>query len=469
MGAFFHGIKINETNLGPVSINVVQPGVIGLVGSAPSWAVASPTVAPAPNTPTLVGSGVGAAMFGPLIQGYSIPYALAAILAQALPGSTPQVIVINVMDPTRHFTTVAPAPMSFPASGPQVINLGHMGISNTSTPGKPSVKNSGGTTTYVEGTDYTVDYVNGLITALPSPGAITVGEAMLIGFSYNDPSKVADADLIGAVTSGVYTGIQAFETTYQSMGFFPKILIAPQAAGTQADVQAALITMANTIRARALIDSPPSTTRATAIANRGTAGNAFDTSSYRAVLCYPNQKFTDNGLVPTGVTISPSGSAIQDVYGGTSVSVLSPYMAGLWSALVQSVGPWESPSNHEIVGVLGPDIAGLYLNPYDANSDAELLNAAGIVTIMSSFGTGIRLWGNRSAAFPTYTDPLQFACIRLMTDVIEDSEVESMLQFIDKPLTGALVDAIIESINAFFRGFIQQGGLVDANCSFNAA
>ena len=50
---------------------------------------------------------------------------------------------------------------------------------------------------------------------------------MLIAFNYADPSKVADADIIGAITGGVYTGMQAFQTTYGTMGFFPKILIAP--------------------------------------------------------------------------------------------------------------------------------------------------------------------------------------------------------------------------------------------------
>ena len=35
----------------------------------------------------------------------------------------------------------------------------------------------------------------------------------------------------------------------------------------------------------------------------------------------------------------------------------------------------------------------------DANSEANLLNEAGIITVFNSYGTGIRLWGNRSAAF----------------------------------------------------------------------
>ncbi len=465
MGAFFHGVKIVEKSSGARPINIVRPGVIGLVGTAPSWAVASPDVAPAINTPTLVGSGLDAEMFGPLIQGYSIPYALAAILAQALPGATPQVIVINVFDPTRHATTLTSQAFTFPGSGAQVISLGHMGISSGATPGKPVVKNTGGSTTYAEGTDYSVDYFNGTITAIGG-GTLTTGQAVKVTFSYNDPSLVTDADIIGTISGGNYTGIQALEQTYQMFGYFPKILAAHNS--DMADVSAAMITMANTIRARALIDCAASTTRATAISNRSTGGQAFDTSSYRADLCAPRVKFTDNGIVPTGITLSTAGAPIVAIAGTTGVQRRSYMKAGLWSALVSSIGPWESPSNLDLVGALGPDVT-MYMNPFDANSDSELLNAAGIDTIMQSFATGIREWGNRSAAFPSNTDPAVFNCIRLMMDVIEDSEVESMLQFIDQPLTAATIDAIIESINGFLRGFIQQGGLIDGNCSFNAA
>ncbi|HVB79929.1 MAG TPA: phage tail sheath subtilisin-like domain-containing protein [Candidatus Binataceae bacterium] len=461
MGAMFHGVKINETNLGTSPVNAVPAGIIALVGTAPEWAVEAPAVAPATNTPVLVGSGLDAAKFGPSIRGYSIPYALAAILAQARPGATPQVIVINVFDPTVHFTALVAQPMNFPATGAQVLNLAHMGVSAV------VLKNAGATITYVLGTDYTIDAVNGLIIAI-SGGALTVGEAVTVSFNYADPTKVLDADIIGAISAGVYTGIQALETTYQSMGFFAKILIAPGFSQNE-DVAAALLTMSNTIRARALIDSAPATSRAIAISNRGTAAQAFNTSSYRAVLCWPNVQFTDNGLVPTGVTLDSNGNPLTEVFGATAVQPLSAYAAGEWAAIVLSVGPWESPSNHELVGVLGPDIAGLYLNPFDPNSDSQLANAAGIVTLMSAFATGFRLWGNRAAAYPTYTDPLQFLCIRLMTDVIEDSEVQSMLQFIDLPLTAALIDSIIASINGFMRGYIQQGGLIDGNCSFNAA
>jgi phage tail sheath protein FI len=81
--SFLHGVEIVEVPNGPVPVTVVKSAVIGLVGTAPTWAVKAPSVAPAPNTPTLVSSALDAANFGPLVRGYSIPYALQAIQEQA--------------------------------------------------------------------------------------------------------------------------------------------------------------------------------------------------------------------------------------------------------------------------------------------------------------------------------------------------------------------------------------------------
>jgi len=77
--SFIHGVEVLEVPSGPVPVTVVKSAVIGLVGTAPTWAVASPSVAPAPSVPALVSSALDGANFGPLVRGYSIPYALAAI------------------------------------------------------------------------------------------------------------------------------------------------------------------------------------------------------------------------------------------------------------------------------------------------------------------------------------------------------------------------------------------------------
>jgi uncharacterized protein len=100
------------------------------------------------NNPTLVSSVAQAAAFGPMIQGFSVPYALSQILEQG----AGQIIVINVFDITKHNTTVAAAPYTMPASGVQAISLGHMGVGNV------KVTNVGASVTYINGTHFTLDH-----------------------------------------------------------------------------------------------------------------------------------------------------------------------------------------------------------------------------------------------------------------------------------------------------------------------
>jgi len=39
----------------------------------------------------------------------------------------------------------------------------------------------------------------------------------------------------------------------------------------------------------------------------------------------------------------------------------------------------------------------------DASSEVNLLNENGITTVFNSYRTGLRLWGNRTAAWPSVT------------------------------------------------------------------
>ena len=530
---FLHGIEITEVNSGPVAVTVVNSAVIGLIGAAPQWTVASTAAVlpPSPNTPVLVGSSLAGSQFGSLVRGYTIPYALAAIQAQG----SGQVIVVNVFDPAVHQTTVAPAIFNMPAAGTQVVNLAQMGligpglpnsgtlettvtVAPASAPGnwtattteavnaliKPTVGNIGncvfkcttagttgatepatwdqtvggtvtdGTVTwtnvglygYVESTDYTVDYVNGFVYAA-SGGGITAGESLEIGYSYADPSKVEDSDIIGAVTDGVYTGMQALLTTFQSMGLFAKLLIAPGYSQDE-ETASALTTLATTIGAMCFIDAAPNTSVATAIADRGASGQAFDTSSYRAVLCFPQEMFYDTGIVPSGNTLNNQGIVINTLYNANADSPYSQWVAGVTAAQDIANGYWFSPSNVQIQGIVGPDIS-MYSSAFDPNSDTNTLNAAGILTVFNGFGTGLRTWGNRSAAYPSYTDPKVFIPIRRTMDVVEQSVQLAMMQFLDQPISNGLINAILQTVNGFLATLVQRGALIGGTCSYNPA
>lgn len=530
---FLHGIEVVEVNSGPVPVTVVNSAVIGLVGTAPQWMVAAGAAVtpPAPNTPVLVGSSLAASQFGPPVRGYTVPYALAAVQAQGagsvivvnvfdpavhqssvapaifnLPAMGTQVVNLARMgligpglpNSGTLVSTVTVAPASTPgdwaASAPEVAgalirpaagNAGGFvfkcttaGTTGTTEPASwnqaPGASVSDGTvvwtnagpTGYQENADYTVDYVNGFVYA-KAGGGIAAGASLSIGYAYADPTKVQDADIIGAVTDGAYSGMQALLTTFQSMGLFAKLLIAP-GYSQDAETAAALTTLATTIQAMAFIDSAPGTSVAAAIADRGAAGAAFDTASYRAVLCFPQEMFYDTGIVSTGNTLNNQGAVVNTLYNANAESPYSQWVAGVAAAQDIANGYWFSPSNVQIQGIVGPDVA-MYSSAFDAASDTNMLNAAGILTVFNGFGAGLRTWGNRSAAFPTYTDPKMFIPVRRTMDVIESSVQLAMMQFLDQPISNGLINAILQTVNGFLATLVQRGALIGGTCSYNPA
>ncbi|MBV8359363.1 MAG: phage tail sheath subtilisin-like domain-containing protein [Deltaproteobacteria bacterium] len=409
-----------------------------------------------------------AGVFGPMIQGFTIPYALNQVFAQG----AGQVIAVNVFNLVSHYTNINAATYAFPASGVQVINVGHMGLSII------KITNTAATTTYVEGADFTVDRVNGIVTALGG-SLIVAGQSVKINCNYADPSKLADSDLVGTVTGGTYTGMQNWKLAYGLMGFFPKLLIAPafgaavatgQAVGSQdATVAAALSTLASSMRGMCFVDCAAGTTPATMLSNRGAAGQAFNTSDKRTVLCGPQQLFLDTGIVPNGISVNPvTGVAIQNIANTTHASPFSTWVAGVTSGNDASVGYWWSASNVGINGVLGSDVS-IYSSFIDAASEKNVLNSQGIVTAFQAFGTGYRVWGNRSAGYPSYTTPDVFVAVRRVMDGIEQSVQLAMMQYLDQPINNALIASILASVNSFLRTLIGRGALIAGTASFNPA
>ena len=246
-----------------------------------------------------------------------------------------------------------------------------------------------------------------------------------------DPTKVLSSDIIGAVdVDGNRSGLQALVGTYNLFGFVAKMIIAPGFC-TQEAVSTEMIAVAERLRAMALIDAPIGTTVQEAITGRGPSGTInFETSSKRAVLCYPHVKRYDTA---------------------TDTEVLEPLsqrLAGVIAAKDVDRGYWWSPSNTEIKGITGMELPITALIN-DSTTEANALNEAGIVTLFNSFGTGIRAWGNRSAAYPTSTSPENYINVQRTADILHESIEYAMLQFIDRPINRALIDSIRESVNGF--------------------
>jgi phage tail sheath protein FI len=424
--SYLHGVETIEIDRGPRPVQTVRSGVIALIGTAPTGPV---------NNTTLVLSDLDAAQFGQDLLGFTIPAALDGILDQGVT----TVIVINVLDPTQHRTNVAGRAYPFDADG--IIRLPAMvdGV---------VIKNLAGDETYHAGVDYTLDPTTGEARRVAG-GGIAAGEVVTAAFSHLDPSKVGQADLIGGVDAADRRiGLQALKDTYNEYGFFAKLIVIPGYSSLQS-VATAMISMADALGAIAKIDLPAGCTRDQAIAARGPDG-AFrlQTSLQRAEYCYPY------------VQVSGSDPA--------TYRPLSIYSAGAQAAKDYDKGFWWSASNTEIKGIIGTERK-LSARIDDSQSDVNLLNAAGIATVFNSFGTGLRLWGNRSAAWPSETGLAQFVCVRRTADMINESIRYFSLQFMDRPLTNAVIDALVESVNGYLRSLIGKGALLGGKCFYDVA
>lgn len=430
---FLHGVETIEITSGGRAVKLVKSSVIGLVGTAPIFQAAEADRFI--NHPVQILSDVDAAKyFGSATEGYTIPAALDAIRDCGRGVA----LVVNVFDPAVHKTYQAPATRNFGSDGK--ISLGCTGVSAL------AVRNPGGVP-YVAGTDYDLDPAKGVITRRAT-GAIAASAAVTVEFYYADPTKVTPADIIGGINAaGNRTGLQGFADCYNLYGYFPKNLIAP-VYSTQNAVAVELIAMATRLRGHALIDAPIGATVAQAIAGRGPMGSInFNTSSPRAILCFPHARRYDTA---------------------TNAEVLEPLSqraAGVMAETDIAEGYWVSPSNHEIAGIIGMErrISAMINDP---NSEANLLNEAGVVTLFNSFGSGIRLWGNRSAAWPSSAHATNFISIRRTLDIIHESVEYAMLQFIDGPLDLARIDSILATVNGLVRKLIADGALVDGRYWF---
>lgn len=424
---YLHGVETIEMNTGARPVSVIKSSVIALVGLAPIGTK---------NEPILVLSPTDAAQFGQQLPGFTIPQALDAIFKQG-PAT---VIIVNTFDSTTNTEQVT--------LESHTITGGKLKLSAAPI-GAVTVFLTDGTTPFtgVSGVDYSIDAF-GNFTALSAVAA----EALVLKFTFKifDSGTVTSAQIIGTNTSGVRTGSKCLETVFNTFGFTPKILIAPVYIELVA-VATEFIALAEKYRAITLIDAPVTTTVTQAIAGRGPASTInLKTSSYRAYLLCPHLKVYD----------ADSDLNINAPY--------SQFMAGVMANVDLNEGYWVSPSNHEILGIVGTEYI-VTASVNDANTEANLLNEKGITTTFTGYGTGTRTWGNRSAAFPTNTDPKNFIPIRRIADIVHESLEQAMLPFIDKPINQATADAIRDTGNGFFRTLIGRGAVTaGSKCVYSA-
>lgn len=219
--AFKHGVSIIEQSTSVLAPAKATSGIPFAVGTAPVHLAAAAVPV---NTPVLVNSYAEAVA----ALGYSddwSKYTLSELVYShfALYERAPMILV-NVLDPAVHKTTVAPETVTV---SNRLATLQAEGVLLPTL----IVKSSDGTSTYVSGTDYTAAFdENGhvLITTKPSGAIAANADQLSVGYDKLNPAAVEAEDIIGGVTSsGEYTGFELVHQAYPRFGILPDLLMAP--------------------------------------------------------------------------------------------------------------------------------------------------------------------------------------------------------------------------------------------------
>lgn len=398
---YHHGTKTTRVAGGSVAVETVDGAIIGIIGTAPQGAV---------NELTVCQTKKDFAQFGVILnKGFSLPDAF-DILARYAAG---KVYVVNVLDPAKHKTNVTDEALT-QDSNTLRAQTAHVGLLNLTLVSDR---------TLTEGDDYTVDLQTGEITLKARH------EELKATYDYADPTKVTEEDIKGGIdsVSGKRQGFELLRDGFTLYGADAKILICPEFDKT-ASCAAALATLAEQLKAVAYVQLPKGTSLSQAIQGRGPAGaiNA-QASSERVRHFYPYVIGSNNTL-----------------------ESLAVHAAGLRMKTDTEQGYWFSSSNRPLQGVIGMEIK-LTARVDDEQSETNQLNAVGITTVFNSFGTGFRLWGNRSSNYPTVTHIINFETALRTGDLIDESIRRTELQFIDRPIDDALIDSLLETVDTYLR------------------
>ncbi|OKP67573.1 phage tail protein [Paenibacillus sp. P3E] len=435
--AYKHGVTIIEQSTSVLAPTKATSGIPFAVGTSP---VNLATAAVPVNTPVLAYTYAEAVA----ALGYSDDwshYTLSELIYShfALYEKAP-LILVNVLDPATHKTTVAPAVV---AVSNRVAVLQAEGVLLSTL----LVKSLDGASTYVPGTDYIAAFDDSgyvIITTKPS-GAIAANVNQLsIGYNKLDPDAVEADDVIGGVTqSGKYTGFELVNQAYPRFGLLPDLLLAP--GWSHLPVVAAVMkakagNINGNFKAMALTDIDP--------AQLYTAAGSWKS----------DKSYTG----PLQIAAYPMLTLGDKQYH------FSTQLAGLIAATDANNGgvPFVSPSNKTLQadGTTLSDGTSLFLGI----DQASFLNSSGIVTAVNLGTSGWKSWGNNTGAYPGVTDPKDsFIPVRRMFNWIGNSLIMTYMQKVDDPMNKRLIAAITDSVNIWLNGLTASGALLGARVDFN--
>lgn len=354
------------------------------------------------------------------------------------------VVFINVLDPAVHKTEVAAADVNL-VGGKYTINQLGVVLSTL------VVKNDGGSITYVKDTSYTAEFDDTgkvVITRISGGEIVSDTAALELTYDYLNPGAVDADDIIGGVDgSGNYTGLELINKVFPEFRLVPGLILAPKwsKTSTVAAVMKAKAGNVNGIfKAMAIVDVDASEAGADVYTEVAALKETNLLTDPLQIVCWPKVK------------------------NGNDTFHLSTHLAGVicqTDALNDGI-PFVSPSNKSLrASAVVIDAGGeIWLDIGQAN----VLNGEGVVTPLN-LGSGLKVWGNRTGAYPDNTDIKDnYIPIRRMFNWIANTIVLTYFESVDSPIARRRIDSIVDGINIWLNGLTAREALLGGRVEFRA-
>ena len=439
MAVYQHGIYKQEQPTGLTTPSTTSAGLQVCVGTAPINQAKNPTAAV--NIPVLCNSFAEAQE----AVGYSDDFAdytlCEDIDASFRNFAVAPIILINVLDPAKHKKTLEA--VTAPVTDHQAV-IEQPGILPA------TVAVTAGETALVKDTDYTLSFDDGgnlVVTLLPA-GAGADAEEISVTADALDPSKVTDADIVGATdpTTGKNTGLQAVRDIFPKLGVVPGIIVAPKWSSS-ASVAAAMNAMCSNLGAQF------------------TCNCVVDISSSAAngAIVYTGVKTAKETAGLNGkheIAVWPKAKIGDKIYCYSSIFAASIASTDAGNDDVPNLSPSNKPL--PISAMVLEDGTEVLLTLEQAN----IVNSYGVVTAVN-FG-GFRSWGNNTAAYPASTDPIErWIGVRRFFDWWGNNLVSTFFQRVDDLTNYRLVENIVDSENITGNSYVNRGYCAQAHVQFS--
>jgi phage tail sheath protein FI len=443
LGPFPHGVSWSDVPTSVISPVPAYPGMNVVVGSAPLWMRKDGLdYLNKPRIYNRYEDAVDELGYSDDWDTYDICEHMDSVFVEF--GVFP-VVYIAVNDPATGAVAIAPTQVT-------LVN-GEVDTAKTLNAWTVVVKDTTGTTTYIEGTDYVLSLSANntwVITRLSAGSIPTDSDALTLEGDTPSATPITSSDIIGGIdiNTGARTGLEAIEHVFPQTRRVPGVIICPKWSKDPL-VASAMNTKAENINGcfacTCLVDVDTTTvTKAQDV-------NAWKNSN-NIVFARQECLFGMPALVGTDATkkfnfASQQGALIQwtDAYKGNGLPYCSP-----------------SNKNLRMNSLQLADDSEINMNLFDAN----MLNSYGVVTALNWIG-GWKSWGNRTACYPGVTDVKDmFIPVRRMFDYVGNTVVLTIWQKVDEPGNRRLIDAIVNSLQLWLDGLTNSEALLGARIEF---